>query len=256
MDTTDLTIENFLRGKDELFPNKEIKTITKDEDIHAIARKMTENDFSQMPVVDGDTLIGYVSWNTIMKSLSEAKDEPFRCVSENNLDTCIIESGVLLPDALNAIKGKDFLFVVDSKESKRIKDIITLWDVASIYSDMFIGMAYVENIEMKLRKIVSKVQPDKNKIAVIIKRKYEKIEDLNMSNYEYIFNDNEIWEEIISKTKITIDNKEEFIREVKRATLIRNYIAHFRWFENNHQKDLAFLKETNSKLSKLIADLP
>ena len=255
MNTTDLTIEDFLRGKNELFPDKEIKTITKDESIQSIAKKMIENDFSQMPVVEGDTLIGYVSWNTIMKSLSETNDEPLRYFPKDNLNGCIIESGTLLPDALNAIKDKDFLFVVDDEKSMKIKDIITLWDVAGSYSDMFIGMAYTENIELKLRKIINTAKPDKHKIEKIINRKIKNYKDLHLGNYEFVFADDEIWGKIKDSTNITID-KEELINDVKQIAFIRNYITHFTWFDNRHQEHLTTLKETNKKLSRLIADLP
>ena len=98
--------------------------VNRDTKLSEALTKMMMNDFSQLPIIQGErTVEGYISWRTIGEALALKRE----C---NTVRDCMEKSVTILDDtepllnAVNVIAKKDFILVRNSKD-KRIVGLVT-----------------------------------------------------------------------------------------------------------------------------------
>ena len=199
--------------------------VTADARLRTATTLMQMNDFSQLPVMNGETDVeGIVSWESIGSRLAMGHDSD---IVRDCMDTMVPEVGAKEPlfSAIDVMRRRGYVLV--RGEDRRITGIVTWGDV----TDQFVGLArpflIIGEIEGYLRGLVrGKFGAEELRKALPRWRRNQSDADpgdLTLGGYCHLLGDERAWERL----GLNLD-QEVFVEKVRWVRDLRNDVMHFR----------------------------
>jgi len=217
------------------------QTVNRDDEVSKAVTIMMMNDFSQLPVMQGDRSVdGYISWQTIGRHRA-LRDDPTHvreCMNEN---VQILREETPLFEAISVIAEKEFVLV--KSNDKKVIGLVTISDIIIEFSRLAEHFLQIGVIENHLRHII-----DQNFNNDVINgaantdgddRKVDSVADLTFGELVRILEDRDKW----SSLNLELE-RSAFCKRMDEIRRIRNEAMHF------HPDDLADGDKT--KLEKTV----
>ena len=183
---------------------------------------MEDRDYSQLPVMAGDSLKGAITWESIGKKLAKSPDSKLvsDCVveaKEVSIDTSLLEAVTLIEYAAYVlVRGKD----------ERIAGIVTASDIAVQFKQHAEAFLAIREIELRLRRLIRrKFNRKELKETASGRREKQRIkgpDDLTVGNFCSLFEDAERW----GRLKLNVCH-DCFSKSLDSVRIIRNSVMHF-----------------------------
>jgi predicted transcriptional regulator len=225
-------------------------SINRDASLKEAITLMMLNNYSQLPVMNGRTVSGVITWETIGHGITNG------CSSEHVIDYTKKEVEILdyelpLLDAVKKIINNEFALV--KKYDNTISGIVTIADISSQFINVTEPFLLLEQIENHIRNILDgkfllEEMKDFCKEDGDIKDiKY--IDDLTFGNYIRIIENPDNWERL----KLSIE-RSHFIKQLHKIRDIRNDVMHFdpEGITNEQREDLLKMSKFLMELRKFI----
>lgn len=201
---------------------RKLAAVSPDSPVAEAVTEMLANDFSQLPVMNGKTVKGVISWRSLGKRLAlgkacgtvrEAMDEPV-----------IINSETSIFQAIHDIVEHDYVLV--QREDKTITGIVTTSDLSvqfRVLSEPFLILSEIENhlrdlIDSRFKKEELQGAKDPSDQDRVVST----ASDLTFGEYLRLLENEENWK----KLSLQLDRK-SFIKKLDRVRAIRNDVMHF-----------------------------
>ena len=198
--------------------------VNNDADLYVATTIMQSNDFTQLPVINGNVrnLVGYISWETISRALiNGVKSDKVKDFVEPNIATLKPETPLI--QAIEVVKQHDFAVVL--AKDKSLYGIVTVSDVTNQFiqeSEAFVLLSELENHLRNLLRDKILVE-DLKKLCCRQGHEIDSIDEMSFGDYVSIFGNEGQW----NKLNIAADRK-TFIEELETIRNIRNDVMHFR----------------------------
>jgi len=200
--------------------------VTRDTDLKEAITIMMGNDFSQLPVMQGDrTVDGYISWRSIGEAFAVGKECKLvrDCMAS---PAKILEDGEPLLNAVKIIAEADFVLVKNREQ--RIIGLVTTSDITCAFHELAEPFFLLGSIENSIRRLIdnhfNQPQIQAAKDPADEHRTVRTASDLTFGEYVRLFENESNWEQLgswrVSRTQFVA-----YLSEVKD---IRNDIMHFR----------------------------
>jgi CBS domain-containing protein len=240
----------------KLLANLDPPTCAKEDDkVRDALVKMVENDFSQLPIVDGQgRLSGIISEQTIARThfhIGEHVD-----VLDLDVQHCSEQPVTLTleSDLFEALDRLQAVYAIVIVEGSRPVGILTYYDTTHFFRELSAGLILVEDIEVTLRQFIEDAFPEEDALnqAMEISLGYlQKEEDaqeidfsrLNFGDYLMIISRSDNWPEF----EDYLGPKILFTHYMNQVRELRNQLAHFRGRPDALQYDI--LKRVQGWLS-------
>ena len=162
----------------------ELVTITRDETVAKAMTVMIHHNYSQLPVMQEDKLIGMISWRSIGRARIKDDQENVRdCLEYPEVVT--VDTPLLL--AIEKIAKHDVVLVEGVKEqSNTIIGIITATDLSFEFHKLAEPFLLLEEIEKRIRRLLEdKFTQDELQRAVdnAVDREVRGVDDLTFGEY-------------------------------------------------------------------------
>lgn len=225
-------------------------SVARDDAIDVAVTHMMANDYSQLPVAQGDrTVYGMVSWRSI------GKQRALRC-SANHVRECLethaeVKSDASIFDAIRLIQQHECVLVRGS--DGRISGILTAADISGCFEQLsrpFLLLSYIENHLRALiqpRFTVEDLQSAKDPSDH--DRLVSDVSDLTFGEYIRLLENPANW----GKLTISVE-RSIFVNQLNEVREIRNDVMHFNP-EGIEEKDLGTLKTFNAFLESIVSIL-
>jgi len=197
-------------------------TVSPTTPVEEAVTEMLAADFSQLPVMNGKTVKGMISWRSLGKRLALGQ-----CcgVAQDAMDEAVIVSAeTSIFQAINDIVEHDYVLV--QREDKTISGIVTTSDLSvqfRVLSEPFLILAEIENhlrdlIDAKFKKEDLEGARDPSDAD----RKVNSASDLTFGEYVRLLENDSQWE----KLELKLDRR-AFVAKLDAVRLIRNDVMHF-----------------------------
>jgi CBS domain-containing protein len=201
---------------------RKLVSVAPSTNIEAAVTEMLAGDFSQLPVMNGNTVKGMVSWRSLGKRL--ALGQCCKTAQDAMDEAVVVSSEVSIFQAINDIVEYDYVLV--QREDKTISGIVTTSDLSvqfRVLSEPFLILAEIENhlrdlIDAKFDKADLEAAKDPSDAD----RKVNAASDLTFGEYVRLLENEEKW----AKLDLKLDRK-AFISKLDSVRLIRNDVMHF-----------------------------
>jgi CBS domain-containing protein len=232
-------------------PTAALVTVSRDEEAQVAITKMMLHDFSQLPVMQGDSKVsGMVSWRSIGQRRSLGCDAKYvRDCLETHFEVKAEDS---IFDAIRVIQERDCV-LVRSKENK-IAGILTATDISVSFEQLsrpFLLLSYVENHLRALiapRFTVDELQSAKDPMDT--ERKIIDVSAMTFGEYVRLLENPTNW----SKLGINLE-RSLFVNQLNEVREIRNDVMHFNP-EGIEEKDMLALRRFSSFLESIVSRMP
>lgn len=223
--------------------------INNDASLLAATTIMQSNDFSQLPVVNGNVrnLVGYISWETIAKAKINGVDSD---MVKDYIDPNV---PILSPDtplikAIAIVKKRDFAVVLAKDRS--LYGIVTATDVTERFlqeTEQFVLLSELEGHIRNLLRDTVLVEDLKKLCPRDPGKEVTSIDEMTFGDYVTVFGNEEQWEKI----HIAADRK-TFIEQLDAIRQVRNDVMHFRPLgpDGEHKDTLKCFVEYLRNISK------
>jgi len=199
-----------------------LETVTPNCTIQTAVTKMLAGDFSQLPVMNGKTVRGVISW----KSLGYRLSLNVNCkeVQEAMDDAAIVSTETSIFEAIHQIVDKDYVLV--QAKDKTITGIVTTSDLSVQFRTLAEPFLILGEIENHLRDFInarfkrSDIQDAKDPSDV--KREIKDASDITFGEYIRLLENEAMWD----KLHVPLDRK-IFTDKLKALRDIRNDVMHF-----------------------------
>ena len=232
--------------------NKKLVTVVMDDALNKAVTKMMQNDFSQLPIMQGERDVkGVISWRSI--GARYALGVGCENVKDAREDAQVIDANGTLFDAIPTIVKYGYVLVRDQRDRK-ITGIVTASDLSLQFQQLAEPFLLLREIELHIRRLL------RNKIASadhqnhaspeMPGKKLESISDLSFGEYIRIFQQPDLWNKLslrIDKTCLT-----DQLEDVRK---IRNDVMHFDP-DPLSPKQLEILKDAAKFMQQLFEVLP
>lgn len=198
--------------------------VNNDDSLLAATTLMQCNDFSQLPVVNGNVrnLMGFISWETIQRARINGinsdcvKDYVDPNVAKLSNDTPLIQ-------AIEVVKEHDFAVVL--AKDKSLYGIVTVSDVTTQFISETEPYVLLSELESHLRNLLRDkiLVEDLKNLCNNATGEITSIDDMSFGDYIAVFGNEKQWKKI----KIVADRK-TFITTLEEIRKIRNEVMHFR----------------------------
>ena len=203
--TKDLKVQEFLNTGLDLI------SCYPDEEITSVKTKMLVNNFSQIPIVDNNSIIlGCISWKSIGKT--EALGNSSKNAKDYSESPMIIKDSDNFLNHIKTIAENEYVLVTDSK--KKFKGILTTYDMTIYFYDFINPYLRIGIIEDCIRKIIKEA-------GIELKKE---VDQLTFYEYQKELDKEENWKNL----KISQLNKDVFISKIDQIRSLRNRIAHYK----------------------------
>ncbi|WP_440997930.1 CBS domain-containing protein [Arhodomonas sp. SL1] len=228
--------------------NRPPESVLRDDPVTLAITKMLVNDFSQLPVMQGErTVHGLISWKSIGKAraFGQSCEQTRDCLEK----AAIIRADKPLLSAVSSIIENEVVLVKENDE--RIIGLVTTSDVSAQFNELARPFLLIAEIENHLRRIIDgKFTVDELGEACSIDNSKHNIagaEDLTFGNYTRILDHPDRWERV----GIDLDRKRimDRLHEVRK---IRNDVMHFSP-DGISEGDLEILHDTVHFMQRLSA---
>ena len=199
-------------------------SISRDASLEKAYHLMWKNDFSQLPIMNGEReVLGVISWQTIAKGLIAKK--PLTTVKDfMTNDFIVLDEDTPLFDAIKQVIKKGVVFV--SNKENKIKGPVTTSDLNEQFIEQIEPYILLEQIENYIRLILH----DKIILEEILKlltieendRELTSISDMTFGEYLRIFENNDMW-----KLLLLPFDRADFVKDLDEIRKIRNGVMHF-----------------------------
>ena len=198
--------------------------VNNDASLLAATTIMQSNDFSQLPVINGDVrnLVGYISWETISKAkINGVNSNMVKDYVNPNIAT--LKPDTLLIKAIEIVKKYDFAVVL--AKDKSLYGIVTVSDVTNQFIQETEAFVLLSEIESHLRNLLRDkiLVEDLKRLCCRDGHDIASIDEMSFGDYLAIFGNEEQW----NKLNIAADRK-TFVNELEKIRNIRNDVMHFR----------------------------
>ena len=226
-----LEIKTFLAVlKDQGKP--ELTTVDHRSSIEEAIQLMMNNDYSQLPVVKKDKVVGVISYETIAKTLFGFVERRIKTYSNLTVRDLmekvpIFDENEDLLDLMDVLATKSFILV---KSRRKVGYIITSFDALNFFRVNGEDFLVLNDIEINLRRTIkekfdeSSFESAASKVFAF-KKNIEKIpmsvDEMEFSDYTTFVSSN--WE----KFQEFFGNKELFLSYMEETRKIRNRVCHF-----------------------------
>jgi CBS domain-containing protein len=203
--------------------NKTLVTVNQNDDlIHAVTL-MTQYDFSQLPVMQGDREVkGVVTWKSI--GLRKALGSKCERVGDCQEDARIVDANRTLFDAIPLIVDHGYVLV--RQRDRRITGVVTASDLSLQFQQLAEPFLLLREIELHVRQIIrGKVTPEDCALldsSPPSNRPLQDIADLTFGEYVRLFEHPKIW----GKLDLRID-RVVFTKLLDDVRKVRNDVMHF-----------------------------
>lgn len=206
-------------------------TVNNDDSIEKAVKLMLDNEYSQLPIVKKGRVIGVISYESISNILFrhlENKPNPhskFRAEDLMEKVPHIFTTEEDFLDLLETLANKSYVLVKNGK----VLSIITSYDALRFFRTCGEKFLILNDIENILRKIIEKefdstfAESAKKIFAYKGEGKAPRtVDSMDFADYITFMCSN--WDSF----KEFFDDKEDFLRNIKKANMIRNRTCHFR----------------------------
>lgn len=221
-------------------------SISRDTTLEKASHIMWKNEFSQLPIMNGDReVLGIISWQTIAKGLI-AKKASNTVKDFMTNDFIVLDENTPLFEAIKQVIKKGIVFV--SNQQNKIKGPVTTSDLNEQFIEQIEPYILLEQIENYIRLILH----DKIILEDIVKlitiedeeRKLLSISDMTFGEYLRVIENPEMWKLL----EIPFD-RADFVNDLDEVRKIRNGVMHFHP-DSISMKELTVLR----KMSKFLMD--
>jgi CBS domain-containing protein len=197
-------------------------SVTPNASLQEAVTLMVLNDFSQLPVIDGRTLKGAVTWQSIGMKMSLQR--PCKTVADCLEETAVVNSDASLFAVIPFIIGKQYVLIRDSHNA--ICGIVTTTDLSLQFLQLAEPFLLLGEIENHLRRLsdgkfsaseVASVQDPSDK-----ERQITDLSDLTFGEHLRLLEKPERW----GALGLNID-RATFVKQLHEVREIRNNVMHF-----------------------------
>ena len=223
-------------------------SISRDATLEKAYHLMWKNEFSQLPIMNGDReVLGIISWQTIAKGLIAKKSS--NTVKDFMTDDFIVlDENTPLFDSIKQVIKKGVVFV--SNKENKIKGPVTTSDLNEQFIEQIEPYILLEQIENYIRLLLH----DKIILEDILKlltiedenRELTSISDMTFGEYLRVIENNEMWELL----GLPFD-RPDFVNDLDEIRKIRNGVMHFSP-DSISQSELKFLRKTSEFLMDFV----
>ena len=198
-------------------------SLLRDDDISTATTKMLMNDFSQLPVMQGDyKLHGIVSWKSIGQRYMVGQDPQFVRDCMEPAKTISINAPML--NALTDISEHGYVLVIG--EDNSISGIVTSSDVTQQFAQLTGPFLLIGEIEGHLRNMLhgkfTLEQITQSSADSGNQRKIERVSDLTFGEYCRLLEQPDNWDRV----NLGVDRK-VLVEQLNSVREIRNDVMHF-----------------------------
>jgi len=199
-------------------------SISRDATLEKAYHLMWKNEFSQLPIMNGDReVLGIISWQTIAKGLIAKKtSNTVKDFMTNNF--IVLDENTPLFEAIKQVIKKGIVFV--SNKENKIKGPVTTSDLNEQFIEQIEPYILLEQIENYIRLILH----DKIILEDIVKlitiedeeRKLLSISDMTYGEYLRVIENSDMWKLL----GLPFD-RADFVNDLDDIRKIRNGVMHF-----------------------------
>ena len=198
--------------------------VNNDDPLLAATTLMQCNDFSQLPVVNGNVrkLMGFISWESIMRAkINGVTSEMVKDYVDTNVATLSYDTPLI--KAIEVVKEHDFAVVLAKDNS--LYGIVTVNDVTKQFISESEPYVLLSELESHLRNLLRDkiLVEDLKKLCNCKDCEVASIDEMSFGDYVSVFGNEKQWKKI----KISADRK-TFIDTLEQIRKIRNEVMHFR----------------------------
>jgi CBS domain-containing protein len=222
-------------------------SVSRDADVTQAITLMLMNDYSQLPVMQGDrNPDGLISWRSIGKTrIGEGK--VLKVVRECMEKPEIVSSDTHLFDAVNIIAKKEVVLVRNNEG--RIAGLVTTSDISLQFGTLSEPFLLLSEIENHVRRLIdgkfSLEELSKTRDPNDSNRKIENVANLTFGEYIRLLDKPANW------TRLGYDlSRAEFTKRLRDIGRIRNDVMHFHP-DGISDQDLEMLRDTRKFLQGL-----
>lgn len=186
---------------------------------------MQFNDYSQLPVVEGDDgeIVGALTWKSI--ALGKARGEKEDTVEDYMVgkdSVAILPVDTSLLEALSSVLEFEYAFVVD--DDKKLCGIVTTADLSEQYIKWTRPFVVLERIEKLLRSIIENRLP-KESLPGVKKGKHpvDDVSELKFNQYLQILSNSDNWDRL----GWNVVDRDYFLERLDEVRIIRNEVMHY-----------------------------
>lgn len=200
-----------------------VATVRLDDPLAKAFTLMVAHEYSQLPVVDAaGRLHGVITWESIARAQAVRVPRTVADATQTTVTTAR-ETDELF-HRIEEIKKHGFLVIVGPDNS--VRGMVTASDLAGELRDRIEPFTVLEEIERRLRRVVSVLPVDElrqvwanspNKAARITSAR-----DLTLGNYHHLLDDDGRWDKLAWPFE-----RADFIARLDAATRFRNSVAHW-----------------------------
>jgi predicted transcriptional regulator len=226
----------------------ELVRVSRDEEVSAAVTKMLLNDYSQLPVMQGERVQGMISWRSIgqRKTLSGEVKFVRECMESHHE----IKAEDSIFQAIAVVRERDSV-LVRSKENKII-GILTATDISECFEQVsrpFLFLSYTENHLRALIQSKFSVSDLKSaKDPADTEREIASVADMTFGEYVRLLENPENWK----KLQLNLE-RSLFVHQLNVVRGIRNDVMHFNP-EGIEDEDMEALRRFNTFLELLVAN--
>lgn len=198
--------------------------VNNDASLFEATTKMQSNDFSQLPVVNGNVrkLVGYISWETISRAkINGVESDSVKDYVDPNIATVHPETPLI--KAVEIVKKHDFAVVI--AKDKSLYGIVTVSDVTNQFIEETEPFVFLSELECHLRNLLRDniLVEDLKKLCCREGHDISSIDEMSFGDYIAMFSNECQWK----KLNIAADRK-SFVEQLEKVRHIRNDVMHFR----------------------------
>ena len=178
--------------------------VNNDDSLLAATTLMQCNDFSQLPVVNGNVrkLMGYISWETIMRAkINGVTSDLVKDYVETKV--AVLSNDTPLIEAIEIVKKHDFAVVL--AKDKSLYGIVTVSDVTTQFIAETEPYVLLSELESHLRNLLRDkiLVEDLKKLCNNTNGEVSSIDEMSFGDYVAVFGNEKQWKKI----KIAADSK-------------------------------------------------
>lgn len=196
-------------------------SVAPDDPIVKVQSLMIRHDFSQLPVLSSPRKVrGIVTWESIAKAV--LRGDTVGTASDVSVPVDIVPLEAPLLDHVDTIAEQGYLLVRD--ETDLPTGIVTSADLAQAFASLAKPFVKLEEIEVRLRRIIDRALDVEEIIAFLDNPDAEIAgpDDLTFGDYVYLFQNPEMWE----RFGLNADRR-VFTDLLKPVNQARNAVMHF-----------------------------
>lgn len=195
--------------------------VTRDTSVCKAQSLMIQNDYSQLPIINGRELLGAVSWESISRARMHKPEAALRDAIVPA--TVVSLDDEVLPHVPDIIR-RGFVFV--RQRDHTIKGIVTTTDLSAAFERLAGPFLLVGDVERRLRRVIKATFKLPELQAVHgpneTSRTIESVENMTAGEYVWLLDNPERW----AKLGWEVD-RQVFVRSLHAYRELRNEVMHF-----------------------------